>query len=406
MRAAQPIRPLAKAPSVTAGHAYRWFVGGTFTWFVAAGMQQVILSWLLVGELEVGSSWVGTIQMVATLPILALLLPAGAMADRRERRSLLILQHGLAAVGTGILALLVHRDQLSLSILVVYALAWGTLQAFAQPARDAFVSDLASANLLRGVAGLTLVQFVGVGVGSRLAALGEAIGIGAAIAMQATILLVGAIPISRLPRSRASTRHKLSVAGLREGFDHVRHTPGLAHVTLLVAANGLFFNGPFLVLCPIIIREIYDGGLGELSLIMMALPMGCIAGSLGVLARGRILHKGRAFLASLLCVAGCVLAIAFQPPIPLLVGIVFVWGIGHSLFFTVSRTLFQEAAPETHRARVLAIHPLAFLGMSPFSTLGAGLLASVIGPLAVCGLAGGAMIVITALAWRFSAIRR
>ncbi len=88
------------------------------------------------------------------------------------------------------------------------------------------------------------------------------------------------------------------------------------------------------------------------------------------------------------------------------VGIIFVWGVGHSLFFNASRTLFQEAAPNTHRARVLAVHPLAFMGMSPISVLAAGFLGEWLGPLEACALSGISMVAITTLAWSISGIGR
>jgi MFS family permease len=139
--------------------------------------------------------------------------------------------------------------------------------------------------------------------------------------------------------------------------------------------------------------------------VMMALPLGSIIGSVAVLWRGRIGRKGLAFLGSLVCVSLCVLGIAMHPPLWLFACLTCVWGIGHSIFFNTSRTLFQEAAPESHRARVLAIHPLAFLGMSPFSTMGAGLLGEGIGLLETFAVGGGMMMVVTVVAWVASPVR-
>jgi len=347
--------------------------------------------------------------MLGTLPILCFLLIAGATADRRDRRRLLMGLHVLAATLSTTLAICVGAGLLSMALLIAYVIGWGTVQAFTQPTRDALISDLARENLLRGVAGMTLTQFIAMALGARAAGFGEWFGNPALIGLQAALLLLGLIPLARLPRMPSAAVHRsapLSVAELRAGFGEVARTPGLLSVTLLVAANGLFFNGPFLVLCPVIIRDIYDGSLRDLSLVMMALPLGTIAGSAAVLLRGRMRRKGRVFLAALLTVACCLLALYSKPPLFVFVGIIFVWGVGHSLFFNTSRTLFQEAAPDTHRARVLAVHPLAFLGMSPISTLAAGLLGSRFGLLETCAVSGASMVVITALAWRFTRIGR
>src|SRR5947209_19879968 len=65
---------------------YAWFIGGVATWFLGAGMQQVLFAWLLVGELHQDSQWVGTAQMCQTLPALLFLLLGGLIADRLDRR--------------------------------------------------------------------------------------------------------------------------------------------------------------------------------------------------------------------------------------------------------------------------------------------------------------------------------
>jgi MFS family permease len=385
------------------------FVGANFGWFLALGIHQVMLSWLLVGELGVGASWVGTVQMLGTLPVLLFLLPAGLAADRIEKRSLLITVQLLAAILCCMLALLIAQGGLSIASLGIYVVFWGTLQAFAQPARDSLISNLAAANLLRGVVALTLTQFAAMALGSRAAALGDWIGLAPTIWLQASVLLLGILPLLRLPRfgvSASAIRSKMNWASIREGLSEVGRVRGLSTVTVLVAANGLFFNGLYLVLCPVVVRQVYGGSLADLSLVMMSLPVGSIVGSLVVLWRGRIHRKGLAFLMSVLSVSACTLAIASHPPLWVFAGITFFWGIAHSIFFNTSRTMFQEAAPESHRARVLSIHPLAFMGMTPLSTLGSGFLADWIGPLETFALAGVAAASVTLFAWVRSPVRK
>jgi len=80
---------------------YAWFIGGVAAWFLGAGMQQVLFAWLLVGELHQDSQWVGTAQMCQTLPALLFLLLGGLIADRLDRRRLLVVLHALAAVAAG-----------------------------------------------------------------------------------------------------------------------------------------------------------------------------------------------------------------------------------------------------------------------------------------------------------------
>jgi hypothetical protein len=196
-----------------------------------------------------------------------------------------------------------------------------------------------------------------------------------------------------------------SLASLAAALGTVRRSPRLLPVALLVAADGLFYMGPAQGLCPLIVRDVYQGDLSRLSSMMMVLPLGTIAGSLWVLWRGGLRRKGRAFLLALLGVAAVLVAFLSRPPFAGFIALMFAWGVCHSLFFNTSRALFQEAAPASHRAQVLAVHSLGLLGMAPLSNLAAGFLAEAVGPVTACALAGAAMLLITTLAWVLTPVR-
>jgi MFS family permease len=135
---------------------------------------------------------------------------------------------------------------------------------------------------------------------------------------------------------------------------------------------------------------------------MMVFTVGTMAGSGVVLWRGGVRRKGRAFLLALFTVATSLVALAFRLPFWAFLTGLCTWGIGHSFFLNTSRTLFQEMAPANRRARVLSVHALGLLGMAPFSNLGAGMLAGLVGAPEAFAIAGGAMIILTALAWVFT----
>ena len=101
---------------------------------------------------------VGFAQMAVMLPALFLLLLGGAVADRVDPRRLLLAVHLTASAVVGALCVIVAADALSYASLIGYALAIGTLQAFGLPARDTQLSDVASGNMSRAVAGITMAQ--------------------------------------------------------------------------------------------------------------------------------------------------------------------------------------------------------------------------------------------------------
>jgi len=386
-----------------------WFLAGIGSWSLAAGLQQVVFTWLVVGVLHESGDRVGVAQMCQTLPMLLFLLFGGLLADRVELRRLLVALHVTASAAAMMLAALVWADRVSFEALLLYALGWGTIQAFASPARDAMLSHLGLRDLMRAVTGMTLVQFAGTAIGSRLGGLGADIGNAAVLGLQAFVVLVGALAVARLPRVAPHPYEGGAPArfsAIREGLLEVRRSPRLFPVALLVAGDGLFFMGPFVVFVPLLVRDLYGGGIGRLSLVMMVLPLGTITGSLIVLLRGGVRRKGLVFLVALLGVSSSLLAIAARLPFPGLVAAIFAWGIFHSLFFNTSRTLFQLGAPPALRARVISIHTLAFMGMAPLSNLGAGFLAGAVGPLAGCAIAAASMILATGWAWVATPVRQ
>ncbi len=389
--------------------AYPWFLAGVSSWALASGLQQVLFAWLLVGELHESAERVGFAQMCVMLPSLLLLLPGGLLADRSDMRRLLGWLHVAAAAAALGLALAVGLGQLSLPLLIGYALLWGSLQALVSPARDSYVSHLGAVDLLRAIALLTVAQFLSAAAGARLGGIGSWLGSEPVLVLQAGLLLAGLVPVARLPRTKPHPRPPGGahpVASLVAAFGAVRRTPRLLPIALLVAANGLFYMGPAQVLVPLIVRDAYHGDLSDLATVLMVLPLGAIAGSLWVLWRGGLRRKGRAFLFALFGVAALLVGFLAEPPFAGFIAMIFAWGVCHSIFFNTSRALFQEAAPASHRAQVLAVHSLGLLGMAPISNLASGFLAKAVGPLEACAISGASMVLITALAWLLTPVRR
>lgn len=406
--------PGAQTSAVRSGAALRGrapfglFAASLGLWSGAAGMQQVLYSWLVLGELRANAEWMGTAQMLQSLPALLFLLVGGATADRRDRRRVLLVLHVAAAAAASAMGFVVAAGALGMGVLLAYGLSWGTTQALAQPARDAVISDVAGDDLMRAITAATLIQFLASALGSRLAGWAAHLGTPAALSMQAALLVLGFVLLLLLPPMppHAAAARGSTLAAIRGGLREVWHSERLRPIALLVAADGLFFMGPFAVLTPLMVRDVYHGGVNGLSLVMMTLPLGTIAGSIVVLLRRGIRHRGRVFLLALMGVALCLVALSAQPPLWGFMLIVFAWGVCHSLFFNTSRTLFQETALASHRARILSIHSLGLLGMAPISNLTAGFLGRLTGPGAACALAGSAMVGIVAAAWALSDVRR
>jgi MFS family permease len=408
------VPPAATAALVAArahppAHAYPLFLAGMGSWFLAWGLQQVVVQWLLVERLHESAARVGLAQMALLLPALLLLLVGGALADRVERRRTLILLHVLAAVTAAVLGAAVWAGALSFAVLVVYSLMAGSLNAFVLPTRDALLSDVIRARVGRAVAGLTFVQHGGMLLGSLIGGLTGMAGAPVLLGLQACTLLAGTHALHRLPRDmRPDTgrRPPLRASDLLSGLVEVARSPVMRPIVLLNVSVGLVFVGTYVVLLPLLARELYGGGADRIAGLAGALPLGTIPGTLLIAARGGLAQPGRALLLGQGFAGLCLCALALGLPYPGALAAVVGWGLGGAFAINSSRTLFQEHASEANRGRVLSVYAFAVLGAGPVGALVAGLMADAFGTLATLAIYGVCMTLGLLATFVFGAVHR
>lgn len=359
---------------------YAWLMCGVGSWFGFWGSQMVIFQWLLVERLGAEPAQVGTAQMALTLPGLFLILVGGAVADRLDPTRLITAIHLATAACTVGLALAVAGDALGYALLMVYAVAVGTLQAFGFPARDTLLSSVVRGSMSRAVAGATLSQHGAQVTGAFVAGTASALGALPVLGFQALLVAAGAWPLSRLPRrAPRPPRARLSLAELRAGVAEVFASPVLRPVILLAMSTGVLFVGPYLVILPLMVRDVYGGGAAEIAALNAMFPLGSVLGGLAIFWRGGIQRSGRALGTGQLVATVCIGTIALDLPFFGCVLAVLGWGLSGALFINAGRTLFQSHASEENRARVLSVYTLGIMGGAPLGSLGSGLLATPLG---------------------------
>ena len=181
----EPGPPELRAERTTETGGLSWFLAGAASWFTGYGMQGVLFSTLLVVELGEGPARVGAAQSALMVPAVVLILLGGAVADRVDRRRLLIALHVAAAGIVLTLCAVLANGGLGYGVLIAYALAIGTVQAFVMPARDSLLSEVAGGNLGRGVAALNLIQWGTQAAGAFLASSARLLGAVPMLAIQA-----------------------------------------------------------------------------------------------------------------------------------------------------------------------------------------------------------------------------
>ena len=374
---------------------YGWYLAASASWFGGVGLQQVMMPWLVVGELGAGAQWTGVVQMASMLPSLFLLLLGGALADRRDPRQLLTGLHLLAALPALVLGLAIDGGHLSVAIVIACAMAIGALNAFSNPARDSLLSDVAGRDVMRAVTGLTIAQFTAQGLGMLAAGAARWLGSAAVLFAQAALVAVGAWLVRGAPR-RVRPAARLAAPGdFLAGLRFVLRSP-LRAVWVLTCGIGFLFSASYNVVLPVLVREAYGGDVRDVSLVMLMFPAGTIAGSFVLLARGGIRRKGRALLISLAVAATSVMACGLDVPFACVVAASLVWGLAGAVFLNMGRGLFQTRAPEAERGRVLAVNQLGFMATGPLGALLSGFVAAGVGPRAALVVFGAGMLVLVA----------
>ena len=371
-------------------------------------MQNVTYQWLLTHTLALRAR-ARRLRADGRHAALALFLLVGGMtADRFDRRRLLGRLHIGQALVFGVLASAIALGWLDFERLIAFALALGTLQAFAIPARDAQISDVVTGDMSRAVAGMNVTQQGAMVLGAVFAGVVNPLGVPAVVALQACVVLVGALAVSRLPHEEARNDGEVrgaTLAELRAGVVEVLRSPVLRPVFAVIALLGVFFVGPFVVLLPLSVRDSYGGSAVRLGVINAMVPLGGILTGLWIVRRGGIGRKGNAVLIGNAAAAACVALLALRPAFPLAALLVFGWGVGASFVMTSARTLFQEHASASNRARVLSVFSLGIFGAGPIASLLSGALSRAFGTHAALGIEGSLSLAIVAFTAAFSRIR-
>jgi MFS family permease len=407
--AAPRISPRSPRIDPRALPSLRSYLAGNFGLTFANGVQNVILGWLVAHALHESGASMGTVMAALMLPNVALSLFGGFFADRFDPRRLLPGLHLLGVLCVIALATAVAGGRLSYRGVLAYALAMGALGAFIAPARDGLMARVAGGALPRVVPLTMSATYLGQLLGALAAGLTERVGPQSELALQATMLGVASVCFAlvrppALHAGRVETRNPLREIGAawRETLASPRLRSGLAMMLVM----GLTLGGTYVPLITMITRDVYGGGSLELSLGLAAMMLGTTSGSVTIALRGGIRRQGRGLLIGLGGAGIALGAFALQPPFAGALTLAYVWGLFGAIGMIMTRTISQENAPATHRARILSLFHLALTGSAPLGSLAIGLAIDAVGAAAATLLPAIGLVVAVAIAGLASELPR
>ena len=345
------------------------------------GIGQLLLPWLLAIYLGESATRIGLAQMIAQLPVVLLVLWGGWLGDRMDQRRLLIYLTGIMAIPPLILAAIFYWGSVTYSVVVLYSVIMGCFMAFVQPARDALVNRVAGQRVQQVVTitvGLQWgVQIVGFAIGSTADAVGPTI-----LLLLITLFMGAAtLAVKLIPPLEAieNTVKEGIISQIKDGLVIAWDDLKIRTAMLQILALAVFFSGAYLVLLPVMIRELYGGGSLGLAGGFGFNLAGTVLATLILMKTGRVRYPGRALMLGTLLSCSFLLALTLPLVHWLFYLVLFFWGAGGGLIVIMSRSIVQENAPETHRARIMSIFSLAMMGGSPIGSLLMGLLIDQVG---------------------------
>lgn len=375
---------------------YRLYFSGQAVSLIGTWMQSVAQSWLVL-QLTGSGTALGLVVALQTLPVLLLGPYGGVVADRVDKRKLMIVLQSMMGVLALVLGLLTVTHEVRLWQVYVLAFLLGLNNTFENPARQSFVLEMVGPRHLRNAVSLNSVlvnaaRAIGPAVAGIIIATG---GLGICFLLNAAsfVAVVSSLlrlDVSALQPSPPTVRAR---GQLREGLRYVRRTPAIAVPLLMMALIGcLAFE--FQVVLPVVAKQTFHGGSQSYGFITAAMGAGAVIGGLWVAARGR---TGTAALVRSSAVFGVVIAAAAVAP-TMWLELIAMAAVGAAMVGVMSKgnSTLQLAAAPTMRGRVMALWAVAFLGSTPIGGPIAGWVSEQFGGRA--GLALGAVACLVAAA--------
>jgi len=362
-------------------HDFRLLWFGAFTSTTGTWMQQVAEAWVVL-SLTGSAFYLGLTAFLGQLPIILFSLLGGVIADRIDRRRLLLGSQYVQMSTAFILTLLIYFEWIQIWHFLVLVFVVGTAQAFGGPAYHSLVPTLVKKEDVPNAIALNSIQFNLARVfGPLLAA--------AALAMVGPVLCFGLnglsfvaviISISLIRTTFKPQKTDESVLkGMKAGLNFVKSRETLWQLCLLGFITT-FCGIPMGTLLPIYAKDIFQTGSTGLSTMMTVSGVGSVLGALLYASLKNIKGRGRLTLYLQLGLASMIATFSLSRSLWLSYVALFLAGLCLLMLFTSITSLVQLTLTEDMRGRVTSIYMLALRGGMPLGSLSAGALASQYSP--------------------------
>ena len=394
---------------------YRLFWGGQLVSLAGTWMQSIAQAWLIT-ELTPDPVWLGVVAAAQFTPVLILGLFGGVIADVLPKRQMLIATQGALMGLAALQALLVATGAMTIPLLMLLAVALGSVNAIDMPVRQSFFSEMVPVDEVGRAVAFNSAMFNGARV------IGPAIGgvligvIGVAgcfavnsfsfLAVLIALLLMREVELHPAPRGTRPRSVRAVATSLAEGLRYVRNTPIVALCVFVIGViSGVAMN--FNVIIPPLARLTLQIGAPGLGALMAAVGFGSLTGALTVAAlrepRRSMIVIGGALLGVFSVAAGAAASSTGSLAVPLTGLALFGAGFGAISMAATANASIQTTTPAALRGRVMSVYTTVFAGSTPIGGLATGAVVAALGATGALEVAGSLAVAAAAFAayrWR------
>lgn len=349
----------------------RTYLGGQAISLLGTWMQATAQSWV-VWELTQSEAALGTVVMLNSLPLFILAPWAGGFADRYNRRMILLVTQGIAAVLAFALAFLIQTGLVQIWHIYAFALILGIISALDFPAQQAFIGDLSGMGQVRqavtlNIMGLQVARMLGPAMAGFLL---KAVGSAAAFWVNGASFLVVLVSIFLVKSHQQEIHRRADGRGqFRETVDYIRSQPRMVDL-LIFASLVTFFGLSIFNILPSVADHVLKGdaqtygllfgssGAGALLSTIFLLPLSQAAKRIGVIVSAAGMWMGSFFL-----------LLSQSTWLPLSMAAIFCISLGAPLILTTGLGVMQLMAPGDMRARIISLFTMLTFGLQPISSI-------------------------------------
>ncbi len=359
----------------------RIYLGGQAVSLLGTWMQAAAQSWV-VWELTRSESSLGIVVMLNSLPLFLLAPWAGGIADRFNRRMILLVTQTIAMLLAFSLAFLVQTHLVQIWHIYIFAFILGTVGALDFPAQQAFIGDLSGMSQIRqaitlNVMGLQVARMLGPAIAGILL---KAVGSAAAFWINGVSFMFVLLSIFMVKSHQQEIHKRDSGRGqFRETLDYIRSQPRMVDL-LIFASLVTFFGLSIMNILPAVADQVLRGDSQTFGLLFGASGAGALVSTLFLLPLSQSAKRiGRIVGGAAIWMGTFYLLLSRSTWLPLSMAAIFLVSLGAPLVLTTGLGVMQLLAPSGMRARIISLFTMLTFGLQPLSSLFIGYTAELLG---------------------------